>query len=138
MIALEQKKEFFQFINDRLNSDFEPEKSRCIAVTEGDKILGVFVASRFTSYSCELSLAADSPRFLSRKVMMILSHYLFVTCGIIRVTSIVKEHNHRSLKLTRGVGFIEEARLKKGGGDQDTILFRMLKEECKWIKHERC
>jgi hypothetical protein len=105
----------------------------CIASVENEKILGAVIFDRFTKYGCELSIASDHPRFLTRNFIHVVFHYVFVTCGRTRITTLVKEHNNRSIKLTKGIGFIHEATLKKAYGDQDAILFRMLKEECKWL-----
>ncbi len=133
MISLEQRQEFFDYMNERLSSDFTPDKSRCIASVEDGKILGAVIFDRFTKYGCELSIASDHPRFLTRNFIHVTCYYAFVTCGKIRITTLVKEHNKRSIKLTKGIGFIHEATLKQAYGDQDAILFRMLKDECKWL-----
>lgn len=137
MICTEQRQEFFDFANAKLNADFSPLKSRCISVVDGNYILGVVVMDRFSKYACEINIASDAPRFFTKSFIKLVFSYLFEKCGIIRVTALAKEHNKRSIKLIKGVGFIEEARLKLGFGDQDAFVFRMLKDECRWIKGDK-
>lgn len=133
MIFTEQRQEIFDYLNYKLEANFSPETGRTIAVVEDGKILGAVVADRFTKSGCELSIASDEPRFLTKGFIKFIFNYVFNTCGIIRITTLVKEHNKRSLKLMDGIGFVKEAVLKKGYGDQDAVLFRMLKDECKWL-----
>lgn len=134
MICLKQDQRYFDFINEKLNADFERVKSRCIAVIDSNNaILGVVVFDRFTQWGCELNVAGITPRFFSKQLVLATFHYIFVTCGKIRATTIVREDNERSLKMQHWLGFIEEARLKNIYGDKDGIVFRMLKNECKWL-----
>jgi RimJ/RimL family protein N-acetyltransferase len=134
VICLEQKQEYFDFVNKILDSDFEHVNSRCITSLKSDgTIIGVVVFSRFNRYGCELSIASNTPKFLTRELILVTFHYIFITCGKIRISVLVSCNNEKSLTFTQRMGFIPEARLKRLYGEHDGVVFRMLKEECKWI-----
>lgn len=133
-VCVEQKQAYFDFVNEILESDFDHHKSRCIAsLSNDDKILGVVMADRFSSFGCELNIASITPRFLTRELILVTFHYIFNTCGKMRISTLASSDNVRSLKFTAKMGFIAEARLRNFYGEHDAIVFRMLRDECPWI-----
>lgn len=135
MISIQQRPEFFDFINDILNVCFDPKLCVCIAsLDKNENILGVVVFDRFTESGCELSVASKSPRFLNRSLLDVVFHYAFVTAKKNRITSVIECDNIDAIKLNKGLGFIEEGVLKEWYGNKDGIILRMLKSECKWMK----
>lgn len=136
MISIEQKKEYFDFINEILGVNFDPKICVCFtSLNHEGKILGVVVIDRFTQFGCELSVASTTPRFLNRDFLDTIFHYVFITAKKIRVTAMVEVGNEKALKLDKGLGFVEEATLKDWyGTNKDGIVLRMLKDECRWIK----
>jgi RimJ/RimL family protein N-acetyltransferase len=135
VISIEQKQEYFDFINETLNVCFEPKSCVCISsLGENGTILGVVVFDRFTETGVELSVASVSPKFLSRRFLDVVFHYAFVTAQKNRVTSVIECDNTAAIKLNKGLGFIEEGVLKEWYGKKDGIILRMLKSECKWMK----
>lgn len=134
-IVFEQKQEYFDFVNKILMSDFETTRSRCMTTLSNDgDIFGVVVFDRFSLYSCELNVASVSPRWLTKRLLGFIFDYIFNVCGRIRATTIVDSRNEKSLRLQKWMGFVEEARLKNIYGEGDGVVFRMLRNECKWIE----
>ena len=135
MICIQQKPEYFEFVNRILNVRFEPAQAVCIASLSPDgEIYGVVVFSRFTPHNCEMSVASASPKFLTRKFLNVIFHYAFITAGKTRVTAVSEEDNHRILDINRRIGFVDEGRLKCWYGEKDGLILRMLRSECKWLE----
>jgi RimJ/RimL family protein N-acetyltransferase len=133
-ISIEQKQEYFDFINTILGVRFDPAQSICIASLNSGKLLGVVVFSRFMEFNCELSVASISPKFLTRKFLNVLFHYAFITAGKHRITAVIEDGNINALDMDKRLGFIEEGRLKGWYGEKDGLILRMLRDECRWIK----
>jgi len=140
MVCIQQKPEYFEFINKILNVKFEPDKSPCVCIAslspDGD-ILGVAVFSRFMEHNCELSAASVSPHFLTRQFLDVLFHYAFITAGKRRITAVIEDGNIYALKMDKRLGFIEEGRLKCWYGEKDGIILRMLRDECRWLRADQ-
>lgn len=134
MISIEQKQEYFDFVNQILNVKFDPLQSVVIAsLSESGKLLGAVVFSRFCEHTVELSVASCSPKFLTRKFLNVLFHYAFITAGKRRISAVIEDGNINAIDMDTRLGFVEEARLKCWYGDKDGIVLRMLKEECRWL-----
>ncbi len=137
MVSIEQRPEYFDFINQILNVRFDPSQSVCIASLDtSGEILGVAVFTRFMEHNCELSAASVSPRFLTRGFLDVLFHYAFITAGKRRITAVIEDGNINALKMDKRLGFTEEGRLKNWYGDKDGLILRMLREECRWLKDD--
>jgi L-amino acid N-acyltransferase YncA len=138
MVSIEQKPEYFDFINEILNVKFDPAQSVCIAsLGLRGEILGVAVFSRFMEYNCELSAASVSPRFLTRQFLDVLFHYAYITAGKRRITAVIEDGNINALKMDKRLGFIEEGRLKGWYGEKDGLILRMLRDECRWLRADQ-
>lgn len=130
-----QKSEYVDFANSVLGVHFD--HGRCMTITaldEAGKILAVTVFNMFSEFNCEMSIATDGrKRWFSRQYAKQCYSYPFLQLGLRRVTGVAEEDNEAALNLNRKLGHVEEARLKHWFGAKDGILFRMLKEECKWL-----
>jgi len=135
LTSIEQRPEYFEFVNRILNVKFDPAQSVCFStISSTGEILGVAVFSRFMPFNCELSVASITPRFLTRGLLDVVFHYAFITAGKRRVTAVIEDGNEAALTMDKRLGVVEEARLKNWYGDKDGIILRMLREECRWIK----
>lgn len=133
-IDIEQRPEYFHFINTILDADFEPVKSKCISAVDDDgEIMAVIAFSNFTHWNCEISAAAVKSGWRTPEFVHTVFYYVFVTCGKIRATTIIREDNVKSIALQYKFGFTKEAVLKNLYGDKDGIVFRLLKEDCKYL-----
>lgn len=137
-VCVKQDQRYLDFANDILDSGYTTLNSKCISKIRNDgKILIAVVFDRFSKNYCEMGAASVDPRACTRDFLDAVFHFPFITCKRTRVTTIVHEDNAKSLKLHKGLGFIEEARLKGACGDKDGILFRMLKSECRWLRGDK-
>ena len=134
MIAYEQNIEWLEWANRILNVTFNARDCVWISNIVNDKPIAVVVYSRFSPYNCEMSIATNGAKtWASRQFLRACYAYPFLQMHLFRITAAVEEQNTASLKMLRQLGHVEEARLSAWFGEQDAILFRMKKEECKWI-----
>jgi RimJ/RimL family protein N-acetyltransferase len=95
------------------------------------RVLGVAVFSRFSATNCEISVAGENPRFISKTFAQAVAGYVFGQCKLRRVTAIIAEGNEKSLNLARRLGFREEGKLRHWfPSGANGILLGLLREEC--------
>ena len=76
-----------------------------------------------------IQLCADTSKWASRRTIETLGNYPFVDLQVQRVTALINSDNIAALRLAKGVGFKEEARLIRAAGDKDIIVLRLFSEE---------
>lgn len=134
MISCEQNASWLAFANEILGVDFTAEQCVWISHIADGKPIAVAVYNRFSKHNCEMSIATDGGRrWATRAFLRTCYLYPFKQMNLRRVSAVVEEKNVRSLNLCRKLGHTEEARLKSWFGEQDGVLFRMMKENCKWL-----
>lgn len=112
--------------------DFGPAVA--IGVARHGKLIAALVYMNYRKTNIEICLAADDPRWCRKGVLAALFAYPFLQLGLRRITAIIPASNEQSLRITRGMGFVEEGRhecLFPNG--EAGISFRMLREECRWL-----
>lgn len=136
MISLAQEPAWLDWASEVLKVKFDPSAAAWIARLRGDATPhAVVVYTRFSPFNCEMSIASDGDvRWGSREFMRVCYSYPFIQCNLNRITVVVEEDNERSLVMCRKLGHVQEGVLKQWFGTKDGIVFRMLKEECRWIR----
>ena len=76
-----------------------------------------------------IQLVSENPHWASRRTIERLGNYPFVQLNCQRVTALINSDNVKALRLAKGVGFKEEARLERAAGDKDIIILRIFQEE---------
>jgi len=113
-------------------------KPKAFGVLEDGKLIGGVVMNYYSGHDIVLHVASTTPRWLDRRLLRHIFHYVFEVCGCIRATSVVDKSNKHVLKFDIDLGFTPEGTLRSGGtdGKDDLIVFGMLKSECKWLDKE--
>lgn len=76
-----------------------------------------------------IQLCSETSKWASRRTIEKLGNYPFVDLQCQRVTALINSDNIAALRLAKGVGFQEEARLIRAAGDKDIIVLRLFSEE---------
>lgn len=115
--------------HERMASDF-----RALAAVDGQRILGAVIYDCFYARDCNVSLAIEDKRCVTREVLRAVFAYPFVQLALPRISASVDASNAASLCLMHRWGFRKEG-VKRGAGIDggDEILFGMLRNECRWI-----
>lgn len=140
MIDLAQKHEYLFWAAQRLRAQFDPKMCAWITRLGDDlNIMGVVVYTNVTRGNCDMSVASNTPYFLSRRFLDVVFHYPFITLGLPRVSAITAEDNIKALRLNHRLGFKDEGVLRNWFGTKAGIVMGMLRDECRWIgaEHEQ-
>lgn len=110
-----------------------------IGVTLDGAVIAGVVYHEYRGHMMQLSIAADSQKWATRKTLRHLLGYPFLQCHVARITACVAKGNKRSRSLVERLGFKLEGTIRRGfDGQKDLLVYGMLREEAnKWIAHER-
>lgn len=109
-----------------------PEDTVFIGRLVDGQVLAVAGIGHWCGFDCELSIGSVGG--LSKGFIRAVFRYVFLELNCRRVTGRVNADLDWSQRLQR-LGFVEEGRLREGavnGGD--TIIFGMLRRECRWLE----
>jgi hypothetical protein len=85
-----------------------------------------------------MHLAIDETEKTSRTFVRAIFEYPFLQAGLTQVFALVMEDNVQALKVDAKTGFTEVNRFDNAGmKGQALILFRMTRNECRWINGKR-
>jgi RimJ/RimL family protein N-acetyltransferase len=106
---------------------------------DGKPVAGiVFNSYRKFKHGADIhvQIASDNPHWCQRKILRYIFNYVFIELDCARITAIIKEGNKSSVKLCAGLGFKREGVIRRGyDGKTNALVYGMLKDQCRWIKH---
>lgn len=115
----------------RCGATFSLYKS--IGVELDGSVSAAVVYSNYRDGNIEATIAADDPRWCRKGVLASLFYYPFVQLGCRRITCLIRHDNERSIRLCEGLGFVREGRCRKIFGEEDGLVYGLIREECRWI-----
>ena len=108
---------------------------QCMGFSRDNKLACVIVAYHATTTNIMLSIAATTPRWASKNYVAAIGEWIYGQLGKKHISTVCLKSNKRSRKFTEGVGFRVEGKIRKGGNDEDMIIYGMLKEEHEeWLR----
>ena len=108
---------------------------QCMGFSRDNRLACVVVGYHATNTNIMLSIAATTPRWASKQNIAALGQWIFGQLGMKHISTVCLKSNKRSRKFTEGVGFRVEGKIRKGGNDEDMIIYGMLKEEHEeWLR----
>lgn len=76
------------------------------------------------------SIAADSPRWVTRHIVAAVLYYPFYDCDVFKLWSCTPHKNERALKFAKGLGFVREAVLAHHfGKNNHAVINRMYRPD---------
>lgn len=122
------------------DADMLPDADACVAfgVLKDKRPIAGILWSEFREMrhgnDVRVTVAAEDPRWCLPGVLRQLFDYPFNTLKCTRITSIIREGNHRSLKVTKGLGFRQEGVARRAyNGKSNAIILGLLRDECRWL-----
>lgn len=109
-------------------------ESVSIGVGDDDHLMAGVIYYGYTGHDMQVSMASVDPRWCNRYTLRALLSHPFKTCGCERLTAHTAADNKKMIKLFKGLGFVQEGRLRKGFPHADALIFGMLRDDCKWIR----
>lgn len=103
---------------------------------DGQLIGGISLTEKQKS-SAAVTIAATSPRWCTQANLKKAFEHVFDTMGVKYLYALTPDNNERAKKLTLGVGFKPDGKLRGIGPDGDDVnLFGMLREDCRFLTLE--
>lgn len=109
----------------------EPLVSALGFLSKDGTLIGAAVFHAYTGPDVELTVVGRGA--VGRDAFKVISHHAFVGLECVRMTAMVRADNRKSLRLNEWAGFKREGVARRKFGDQDCVMFGMLKEECPWL-----
>ena len=103
-----------------------------LGVARGGQLVAACIYHRWVPeyQSCELTLAASSPRWASREIVRALLAVPFVQYGCFSVAAIIPHDNQRAERFVKGIGFRREGCKRHGfGRKRHALIYGMLRPE---------
>lgn len=133
MRVIAATKEDFAWMEARLGPVLTSNARAIKAVDAAGRIRGMVAYDNWTEVAVQSHMVVDSP-VVWRSLLGPAFSYPFEECGKALLLGIIPLHNHKSIALTRHLGFREAYRIRDGWapGD-DLVVFEMRKHECPWL-----
>lgn len=116
----------------KIHSWMTPAKS--ISAWLDGRLLGAVVYDGFTPYDCNIHLAVEDSRCVTRHVLWSVFQYPFVQLGLDRVTALIAASNDASVDFCERIDFTFEGFKRRALAGEDELIYGMLKTECRWIR----
>lgn len=121
-----------RFVADGVPCDFTGRNISAIGLERDGKIIAGVVYSGFNG-SCITADIRGIGRWANREYLRAIFDYPFLQAGVKRITAVVESDNETSQKFVKHLGFVHEATLRHAGRSGDLLVFRMFRDECKWL-----
>jgi RimJ/RimL family protein N-acetyltransferase len=118
----ESQEELNTWISERTKVKYQ--YSRCIGLARDGELIACVAYQQFDNLMCA-HIALDKP--LTKSFLRIIFDYPFNQIKTERLIGLVPEENKKAIKLNEKLGF----RLMQ---HDKTMVFQMVKNECKWLK----
>lgn len=133
-------KELCKWASERLFGDkYPPFGDDCSAIgvaLDGRIIASVVYSNYFPNVNMDMSIASIDKRWATRFNLNAFFAFPFIQLGLKRVTTLCSANEGKIIEFNKTLGFIPEGYHKDlwfSGGD--CISFRMLKNECRWLRN---
>ena len=117
--------------------DFGPCSAIGIEGEDGKPIAGVVFHNYFPHFgNVEMSVASESPRWLTKRLIQAIMKYPFEQLDCRRVTSMTPKKNAPTRTFLTKFGFTMEGKLRKGFGDDDLMIYGLMRREfrlSRWV-----
>lgn len=120
------------YVGSRLGVTICPPFQAIGFMTDDKKPLSAFVFNNFNQSNIEMTIVAE-PGGITRQVIRYVANYVFNTNKCRRLTVRTRKRNKQILQLAPRYGFKYECIAKQFFPDDDAVVFRMLKEDCRWL-----
>jgi len=120
------------YVGSRLGVTICPPFQAIGFLADDKRPLAAFVFNEFNQSNMEMTIVAE-PGGITRQVIRYVANYVFNNNQCRRLTVRTKKRNKHILKLAPRYGFKYECIAKQFFLDDDAVVFRMLKEDCRWL-----
>jgi len=120
----------------KIGKVWHPEGREAVGLVRDDEVLAGCIVEDYTGNSCQMHIALAHAHVPLRKFIVAGFHYVFVDLGCEQVLGFVSSANKKALMFDMKLGFEPIAVIPKVYNDNDLIIMRMLRSQCRWIAAE--
>jgi hypothetical protein len=121
------------WVCDRLDFPYRPGSFSAIGKIANGKIVAGVLFQCWNGVNITEHIAAEG-NWADRTFLHAIFSYPFEYLGVKRITVSICESNKKSIALVEKMGFIIEARLRGATSAGDLLIYRMFREECKYLR----
>ena len=127
------------FVVGKIGHGRKTDNFTAIGLESGDKMVAGVVYSDFNGNNILAGIAAEGKHSFNREFLWYMFYYPFVQAGVQRITARVETNNLQSQRFVERLGFELEFSMKRGGRFGDLLIYRMFREDCKYLerRHDR-
>ena len=115
-------------------TSYNPLSDIVIARSVKGGLLGGCVYQNYTRKSIGIHVSGFKPGWISKDLLWICFHYPFVQLGCDYLFGLAPAFNLKAVEFNRKMGFTEVARIEHVYHEGDMIVFRMHRDECRFLK----
>ena len=115
-----------------LGVNFHPPYYAIGVVNSHGEPVGAAVFNGMSDKNIEISMVG--PGAFSRPIARVMAEFAFNANNVARVTVKTRSKNKRLVRLIQKAGWRREGCLRRWYGDDDAIVFGMLRKECRFLK----
>jgi hypothetical protein len=131
-VRLIENEAIASFIEEKLQVKISPPYTAFGFASDDNRPLCAVLFNEFNQSNIEMTIYAE-PGGITREVIRYVANYVFVKNNCRRLTVRTKKRNKRVLQLAPRYGFKYECIAKQFFPDDDAVVFRMLRQECRWL-----
>lgn len=126
-------KRIAQFVHDTMGHVGATDYT-AIGLEDDGKIVAGVLYDNYNGASVNTHIAANnSKRWMNREYLHFIFWYPFEQMKVKRLTALVAENNTDSRNFVKKLGFDLEATLQDADPDGDLLVYRMFRDQCKWL-----
>lgn len=123
-----------EFVAKGIGGSPSYEHNATIGIEQDGELLAGVVYFDYNGKSITAAIHGVGRRWLNREFLWFMFYYPFEQLKVVRITAGIETFNEKSHNLVQKLGFTHEATLQKAGRFGDLHVYRMFREDCKWLK----
>ena len=114
---------------------FTPVTMEVISRSENGVLRGGVIYEKYTGKggSVIVHVGSKDPKWIDRDMLWVMFHYPFVQLDVTQAFAQIAAKNTHALEFSRSVGWTEIIRLEAVYPDDDMVLLRLRREECRFL-----
>ncbi len=136
-IVTEPKEAIAKFVADGIGHVHGYQNYSAIGLEQDGKLVAGVVYTDFNGRNITAAIYGVGKKWLNREFLWFMFWYPFEQAGAERITATIEVFNKESHNLVQRLGFTHEATLQRAGRFGDLCVYRMFRDDCKWLKELR-
>lgn len=121
------------FVCEKIGYGRKTDNYTAIGLEGCGKLVAGVIYSDFNGSNITAGIAGEG-NWLTREFLWFMFYYPFIQAGASRITACVETNNLQSQRFVEKLGFELEFSMKRAGRFGDLLIYRMFRENCKYLE----